>query len=117
MLRAFIKRRIFGTLQFSFLGFKFAWKHEEAFRIELMCFAVLVPLSIWLGENGLSRAILIFPCFVVLIVELLNSAIEATIDLCSPELHPLAGAAKDMGSAAVFLSLLMIPAVWILVLM
>lgn len=98
------------------MGLKYAWKHEEAFRIELLCLAILLPLALVLGETGLQKAALIYSCLFVVIVELINSAIEATVDLCSTKPHPLAAAAKDMGSAAVFLSILLVPVVWMLVL-
>jgi len=81
-----------------------------------MLAAVLLPLALALGENGVERALLISVCLLVVIVELLNSAVEAVVDRIGPEHHPLAGAAKDLGSAAVFVSLLMVVLVWGLVL-
>lgn len=114
---SWIQRRIFQTLRYSFRGFQFAFRHEEAFRVELLAVVLLVPLALGLGTNVLDRVLLIVPCVIVLIVELINSAIEAVVDLCSPEQHPLAGAAKDMGSAAVFVSLMLVPVVWFVVLL
>ncbi len=109
-------RRIINAAGYSWLGLKAAWRTEAAFRQEVMLAAVLLPLALVLGENGVERALLISVCLVVVIVELLNSAVEAVVDRIGPEHHPLAGAAKDLGSAAVFVSLLMVVLVWGLVL-
>ena len=108
-------RRIFRAFVFSAQGFGHAWKHEAAFRQELMLIVVLVPLAFWLGQTIVERALLIGVCFIVLIVEFLNSAIEATVDRFGPDHHELAGRAKDMGSAAVFVSLALVALVWIAV--
>jgi len=109
-------RRIINAAGYSWLGLKAAWRTEAAFRQEVMLAAVLLPLALALGENGVERALLICVCLLVVIVELLNSAVEAVVDRIGPEHHPLAGAAKDLGSAAVFVSLLMVVLVWGLVL-
>ena len=116
MLKSFLHRRLLQTLRFSVRGFGFAWKHEEAFRVEVVLLLGLLPLALWLGESALERVALVVPCVLVLLAELLNSAIEAVVDLCSPEPHPLAAAAKDMGSAAVFVTLILVPTVWLMVL-
>lgn len=108
-------RRILRAFVFSAQGFGHAWKHEAAFRQELMLIAVLVPLAVWLGQTIVEQALLIGVCFIVLIVEFLNSAIEATVDRFGPDHHELAGRAKDMGSAAVFVSLALVALVWIAV--
>lgn len=79
--------------------------------------AVAAPLGLWLGHNGVERALLVAPVLLVLLVELINSAIEAAVDRASPEPHELAGLAKDVGSAAVFVSLILCALVWILVLL
>jgi diacylglycerol kinase (ATP) len=93
-----------------------AYRDEAAFRQEL-CFAVLViPVGLWLGHSGVERALLVGPVLLILIVELLNSAIEATVDRIGYEHHKLAGLAKDMGSAAVFMSFVLLGGVWLLVL-
>jgi diacylglycerol kinase (ATP) len=113
---SFINRRMVQTLCYSVRGFKFAFQHEEAFRVELLALGVLVPLALWLGDSALDRVLLIAPCLMVLIMELFNSAVEAVVDLCSPEQHPLAAAAKDMGSAAVLVSLCFVPLTWLAVL-
>ena len=98
-------------------GFAGAFRDEAAFRQEL-CFAVLViPVGLWLGHSGVERALLVGPVLLILIVELLNSAIEATVDRIGYERHTLAGLAKDMGSAAVFMSFVLLGGVWLLVLL
>jgi diacylglycerol kinase (ATP) len=109
-------RRVVKATGYSLCGLKTAWKSEAAFRQEVILAAILLPLAIVLGNNGLERAVLIAVCLVVLIAELLNSAIEAVVDRVGPEHHPLAGAAKDIGSAAVFVALAMVAVVWSLVL-
>ena len=91
--------------------------NEDAFRQELILVALLSPVALWLGDTGVERALLIGSLILVLIVELLNSAIEATVDRISLENHRLAKRAKDIGSAAVMLALLNAAAVWLLVLL
>ncbi len=105
-------RRIIRATRFSAQGLTQAWQHEAAFRQEITLTIVLIPAAIWLGRTGFERLILIICCFFVLIVELLNSAIEAAIDRFGEEHHELSGRAKDMGSAAVFLSLVVVGATW-----
>jgi len=106
--------RAFGN---SYKGFAGAFREEAAFRQELALAVVLIPLGLWLGRNGVERLLLIGPVLVLLIVELLNSAIEATVDRVGLERHPLSGLAKDIGSAAVFLSITLLAASWLLVLL
>jgi diacylglycerol kinase (ATP) len=110
-------RRIINATRYSLEGLRQAAQKEQAFRQELLLTIVLVPLALWLGENGVERAILIASLILVLIVELVNSAIEATQDRISLEQHPLAKAAKDFGSAAVMLALINAALVWLLVLL
>ncbi|MGA7985951.1 MAG: diacylglycerol kinase [Burkholderiales bacterium] len=110
-------RRLINAARYSLSGLAEAARHEDAFRQELILAAVLVPLGLWLGSNGLERALLAGSVLAVLVVELLNSAVEATVDRISLENHRLAKRAKDMGSAAVMLSLLSAAAVWLLVLL
>jgi diacylglycerol kinase (ATP) len=105
-------RRIIRATRFSAQGFGHAWQHEAAFRQEIGLTVVLMPLAIWLGRTGFERFMLIICCVFVLIVELLNSAIEAAIDRFGEEHHELSGRAKDLGSAAVFLSLVVVAATW-----
>jgi diacylglycerol kinase (ATP) len=109
-------RRLINATGYSLSGFAAAARHEDAFRQELILAAVLVPLGLWLGENGVARALLVGCVLLVLIVELLNSAIEATVDRVSLDDHSLAKRAKDIGSAAVMLSLLNVAVTWFLVL-
>ena len=96
----------------SMQGLRAAWLHESSFRLEVYLFAVLGPLGLWLGQTGVERALLVGCGLLVLGVELLNSSVEAVIERYGPEFHELAGRAKDMGSAAVFLSDLNVIACW-----
>ena len=97
-------------------GLKAAFTQEAAFRQEFLLCIILAPLALYLGETGVEKALLLGSLLLVLIVELLNSAVEATVDRISKDQHELAGQAKDMGSAAVFLSLLNVMVVWLLIL-
>ena len=106
-----------AAIQYSFSGLAAAARHETAFRVELAALALLTPAALWLGRTGVERALLIACLILVLIVELLNSAIEATVDRISLDQHPLAKRAKDIGSAAVMLSLLNAGVVWLLLLL
>ncbi len=108
-------RRLTDGLRHSFAGLAAALG-EGAFRLELLIAAAAIPLGLYLGQTGPQRALLAGSVLLVLIVELLNSAIEATVDRVSPDLHPLSKRAKDLGSAAVLLSLANAAAVWLLVL-
>ena len=105
-------RRILRATRFSAQGLAHAIRHEAAFRQELVLTVLLVPAAWWLGQTIIERALLIGVCLLLLIVELLNSAIEAAIDRHGDEYHDLSGQAKDMGSAAVFISLLLVALVW-----
>lgn len=109
-------RRIISATTYSMKGFRFAWKHEAAFRQELILCILLIPLGLWLGDNAVERSLLIGVCLITLIVELLNTGIEAVVDRVGNEYHKLAGSAKDLGSAAVFISLLTAVVVWTLIL-
>ena len=100
----------------SWRGLKGAFREEAAFRQELALAAVVIPLGLWLGRNGIERALLVAPVLLLLVVELLNSAIEAAIDRIGLELHPLSGLSKDLGSAAVTGALVLLGVVWLLVL-
>ncbi len=104
--------RIIRAAKSSFAGLKAAFSNEAAFRQELLLVICLVPLALLFGKTGSEKAVLLASLFLVLIVELLNSAIEATVDRIGLEHHPLSGRAKDMGSAAVFLALLNVLVVW-----
>lgn len=109
--------RMINALGYSRDGLRAAWKNEAAFREEVLLAAIALPLALVLGRTGIERALLVGSILVVLIVEILNSAVEAVVDKASPERHELAKRAKDMGSAAVLLSLLNAAAVWACVLL
>ena len=108
--------RIWNAILYSFSGLAAAFRHEAAFRLEVLLAVVLVPAALMMPVSGLSKAVLIGAVLIVLIVELVNAAVEATVDRISLETHPLAKRAKDIGSAAVFISLVNLAAVWLLVL-
>lgn len=105
-------RRIFKATRYSLQGLRAAWAHEPSFRQEVLAIAVLIPLSMWLAESVTQWLLLIFSCLLVVITELLNSAIEAAADRFGPEKNELVGRAKDLGSAAVFVSLMFLFLVW-----
>ena len=106
--------RAFGS---TWRGFVAAWREEEAFRQECFLALLVVPLGLWVGESGVERALLVGPMFIVLTVELLNSAVEATVDRIGAERHPLSGIAKELGSAAVFAAFALLAFTWALVLL
>ncbi len=108
--------RIVHATANSVRGFRAALKSEAAVRQDCLLALVLVPLAFWLTADTAERALLILPVFILLIVELLNSAIEATVDRISPDLHELSGKAKDIASAAVMFSLILIGITWATVL-
>ncbi|MCD9005599.1 diacylglycerol kinase [Luteimonas sp. XNQY3] len=109
--------RMFRAAVWSCQGLRAAWLHESSFRLEVYLLVVLAPLALWLGGDGVERALLLGSCLLVLAVELLNSAIEAVIERYGPEFHALAGRAKDMGSAAVFVTMINVLMVWGLILL
>ena len=109
-------RRLVLATTYSWAGLRAAWKNEAAFRQEVLALLITVPLGCWLGENGIERALLLGSLFIVLITELVNSALEAVVDRHGPEFHELAGRAKDMGSAAVFIALVNVAVIWFFVL-
>ncbi len=108
--------RMWKATGYSRDGIVAAWRNEAAFREEVLLAAVTIPLGLWLGQTGVERALLVASIVLILIVEILNSAIEAVVDLASPDRHELAKRAKDMGSAAVLFSLVNAALVWGLVL-
>jgi diacylglycerol kinase (ATP) len=110
-------RRILNATRYSLEGLAAAARHEDAFRQELILAAVMVPLGLWLGNDGVERALLVGSVLMVLVVELLNSAVEAVVDRASPEHHELAKRAKDYGSAAVMIALAVTGLVWVLLLL
>ena len=109
--------RILRAAMASWKGLLGAYREEAAFRQELGLALLVIPLGVWLGRNGVERALLVAPMLLILIVELLNSAVEATVDRIGLERHVLAGLAKDIGSAAVFMSFVLLGVMWLLVLM
>ena len=109
-------RQIYAAFLWSMKGLRAAFRHEASFRLEVFLAVVVVPLGLWLGEGAVEKIVLITFPILVLSAELLNSAIEAVVDKVSPEFHELAGRAKDMGSAAVFLLLTMVVVTWGLIL-
>ena len=110
-------QRVINATRYSLEGLAAAARHEDAFRQELILAAVMVPLGLWLGADGVERALLAGSVLVVLVVELLNSAVEAVVDRASPEQHELAKRAKDYGSAAVMIALAVTGLVWVLLLL
>ena len=107
--------RILKAFGFSMQGLRAAYKHESAFRQESWLFIILFPTALWLGQTAVEIALLLGSLFLVLITELLNSAVESTVDRVGAEPHKLSGRAKDIGSAAVFVSLVNVVAIWIVV--
>lgn len=109
-------RRLWNAMFYSWAGLKAAYCHENAFRQEVMLAIVLIPLALWLPASNIGKALMIGSVLLVLIVELLNSAVEAAIDRISLERHMLSKRAKDVGSAAVLMALVNVAVVWALVL-
>ena len=108
---------LFWAARYSLAGLRSAWQDEQAFRQEIAVLAAVVPAGLWLGRNGVERALLIGSWLLVMVVELLNSAIEAVVDRIGAERNELAGKAKDLGSAAVLVAIALALAVWILILL
>jgi diacylglycerol kinase (ATP) len=108
--------RLWNALGYSRDGIAAAWHHEAAFREEILLATIAIPLAFYLGKTGVERALLVGSVILILIVEILNSAVEAVVDKASPEMHDLAKRAKDMGSAAVLFSLINAATIWACVL-
>ncbi|PKH70132.1 diacylglycerol kinase [Stenotrophomonas sp. Betaine-02u-21] len=104
--------RVLKALRWSLQGLRSAWLHESSFRLEVVMALAALPAAVWLGDSGVERALLVGSVLLVLALELLNSAIEAVIERYGPEIHELAGRAKDMGSAAVFVALCNVGLTW-----
>jgi len=109
------KTELWNAIRNSSQGFKLVWKGEVAFRQYLVFSIILIPLAFWLGDTNVERILLVLSVLLVLLVELINTAIETVVDRISGEHHPLSGAAKDIASAAVFLSIIMFLLTWLLV--
>ncbi|MBZ9559252.1 MULTISPECIES: diacylglycerol kinase [unclassified Modicisalibacter] len=105
-------RHLIHSTRYSLKGFKAAFRHESAFRQELLLCVLLVPLAWWIARTPVEWLLLVGSCVLVLVVELLNSAVETVVDRIGPEHHVLSGRAKDIGSAAVMLSLIMAGLTW-----
>jgi diacylglycerol kinase (ATP) len=108
--------RLMRAFGYSLQGFVHAWREEAAFRQEVCLSALIIPGGLILGRSGVERALLVYPMLQILVIEILNSAVEAVVDRGGTERHPLAGMAKDMGSAAVMLSFALLGTVWLLIL-
>ena len=108
--------RLLRAFGYSFQGVLHTWREEAAFRQEVALSLLVIPTGLYLGQSGVERALLVSPMLLILVVEILNSAVEAVVDRSGTERHPLAGMAKDMGSAAVMLSFALLGTVWLLVL-
>lgn len=109
-------RQLWRAFRWSMNGLRACWRYEASFRLEAMLTVILVPVGLWAGNGAMEKIALVSPIILVLSMELLNSAIEAVVDKVSPEFHELAGRAKDMGSAAVFLLLVLVALCWGLIL-
>lgn len=109
--------RLWNALGYSRDGLAAAWQNEAAFREEVLLAVIAIPLAFYLGKTGIDRALMVGSIMLILIVEILNSGLEAVVDKASPEKHELAKRAKDMGSAAVLLSLINAAAIWAFVLL
>ena len=109
-------RRLLLSFRNSWFGFVGAWREEAAFRQECALALLVVPAGVWLGRTGVERFLLVAPMLLILVVELLNSAVEAAIDRIGVERHPLSGLAKDLGSAAVLTSFVMLGTAWAFIL-
>ena len=105
-------RHIMNAFVYSFAGLKAAWKNELAFRTETIIILIFIPLGLSIGRSAVERALLIASCLLILITELLNSALEAIVDRIGPQRHELSKRAKDMGSAAAFISMIAAVVVW-----
>jgi diacylglycerol kinase (ATP) len=110
-------QRLNKALGYSLAGLAAALRTQASFRSDMLAVLIGLPLAIWLGDNGVERALLAGSLLLLLVAEMINSAIEAVVDRIGPEHHPLSGQAKDMGSAAVFLVMVLIAVVWALVLL
>jgi diacylglycerol kinase (ATP) len=110
-------KRVWSACHYSLAGLRAALAHEDAFRQEALIAVVMIPLGFWLPVSGIGRALMIASVLLVLIVELLNSAIEATVDRVSLDRHHLSKRAKDIGSAAVLLALINVVLVWVCILL
>lgn len=107
-------RRIVLATRYSWRGLRQGWRTQAALRYECYILLIVIPAAWWLGETTVERALLIGSCLLVVVVELINSAIETTVDRIGSDLHELSGRAKDLGSAAVFCSIVLAAAIWLM---
>ena len=110
-------RQILQAMRYSAQGLQAAFRYESSFRLEFYLFVLMAPLALWLGASAVERALMLGSLLLILVVELLNGAVEAIVDKTTPEYNELAGRSKDMGSAAVFLCMVNAGAVWSLILL
>jgi diacylglycerol kinase (ATP) len=115
MMKKLIVRRILKTSKYSINGLKAAWKSEEAFRIELILLLALLPAAFFVGKSALEICLLVMSLFIVLIVELLNTGLEKAIDRISMDVNDISGFVKDVGSAAVTVSIIQALIVWVVI--
>lgn len=108
-------RRIVNATFYSLAGLRCAWQTEAAFRQECVAVVILIPIAAWLGQTAVERALLVSSCLLVLIVELLNTAVESVVDRVGTDHNELSGRAKDLGSAAVFTSIAAAALIWALI--
>lgn len=106
-------RKLLNSTRYSFQGFASAWRNEEAFRLECGLFVLLAPLALLIGENLTHTLLLLLSLSLVILAEVINTALESVVDRISQDHHPLAGQAKDLGSAAVFVTLSIVAMVWL----
>ena len=107
-------RRMLQATRYSWQGLCAGWRTQASLRYELCFLLLAVPLALWLGRSGIERALLIGSWLLVVVVELINSAIETVVDRIGSDLHELSGRAKDLGSAAVFCSIILAAAIWLI---
>lgn len=110
-------RRLINASHYSWLGLKAAWQSEAAIRQEIVALIILLPIALLLPVNPTEKAVLVFSALLVLVIELINSALEAVVDRIGKELHELSGKAKDIGSAAVLVALIIAGLVWLIILL
>jgi len=116
-MRVFSANRLRAAFGYSMQGLRAAWRSEASFRDEVWLSLLLLPLSVWLGDSGVERAVLALSWLLVPMAELLNTAVEVLVERIDPCLHPLSGRAKDLGSAAVLVAMLTAALTWTLVLL
>jgi diacylglycerol kinase (ATP) len=107
-------QRLLAATRYSWRGLRAGWRTQAALRYESYILVIVIPVAWWIGETSVERALLIGSCLLVVLVEIINSAIETVVDRIGSELHALSGRAKDLGSAAVFCSIILAATVWLM---